>query len=194
MTSLTIYEYLERISSLLRTDVRRSGIGLGLQPVQLEALHYLGRCNRYSDTPLAVADYLGLTKGTVSQTLGILESNKLIEKQPDTRDKRIVHVRLTQMGQNVLEQSVPPRVLETALASLSEAESEALMVPLNKLLSRIQQANGLKSFGACMSCRHHELRDDSQRHCALTNEPLSELDAGKICREHTPPPSESGPD
>ena len=74
MKTEQIYEYLERIANLLRTDTRKLGVGKGLQPVQMEALHYLSCCNRYSNTPVAVSDYLGLTKGTVSQTLGVLEN------------------------------------------------------------------------------------------------------------------------
>ena len=31
------------------------------------------KANRYSNTPQALADYLGLTKGTVSQTLLLLD-------------------------------------------------------------------------------------------------------------------------
>ena len=82
MKTEPIYQYLERMANLLRTDTRRSMVEKGLQPVQLEALHYLSQCNRYSDTPAAVADFLGLTKGTVSQTLGLLENVGMIEKLP----------------------------------------------------------------------------------------------------------------
>ena len=41
--------------NLVRADVRAVCHASGVRPVQLEALHYLTQCNRYSDTPQAVA-------------------------------------------------------------------------------------------------------------------------------------------
>src|SRR3546814_13923422 len=41
----------------------------GLNPAQWEALRFLATANKYSRSPTALAEYLGATKGTVSQTL-----------------------------------------------------------------------------------------------------------------------------
>ncbi|CAL1239541.1 DNA-binding transcriptional regulator, MarR family [Candidatus Methylocalor cossyra] len=186
MNAVEIYEYLERIANLLRTDVRRTGLASGLQPVQMEALHYLGRCNHYSNTPVAVAEFLGLTKGTVSQTLGVLEGNRLIEKEADAKDRRVVHLRLTAEGERLLAESIPPQVLKAAAAAWSEAEARAVADALERFLRQLQWANGLKTFGACRTCRHHRREADGSRWCGLTSEPLTESDALKICREHAP--------
>ena len=74
MNTNPIFYTVERLSELLKVDSRQAGVEQGLQPVQVEVLHYLSICNKYSDTPMAVTEYLGLTKGTVSQTLKVLES------------------------------------------------------------------------------------------------------------------------
>jgi len=188
MKTAEIYEFLERIANLVRTDVRRTGTGNRLQPVQVEALHYLSRCNKYSNTPVAVAEFLGLTKGTVSQTLGVLEGNGLIEKQPDARDRRVVHLGLTEKGEQVVEESLPPQILRTAIDGLSEAEGERTLEVLDLLLRRLQQANRLRTFGACKTCRHHVLEAEGAR-CGLTSEALTYGDAEKVCREHEVPPA-----
>lgn len=73
MSAIALYDYLERLTSLMRAWSREQPLVAELQSVQLSALHYLARCNRYSDTPLGVTEYLGLTKGTVSQSLKVLE-------------------------------------------------------------------------------------------------------------------------
>ena len=184
MSTHAIYEYLERIANLIRTDIRKSGMAHGLQPVQLEALHYLSRCNRYSNNPVAVAEFLGLTKGTVSQTLNVLEQSGLIERWPDPRDKRLVHLGLTQAGEAVMERSIPPALLQTALEDVSPEFPDEAVAVLQALLRRLQQANGLKTFGTCKTCRHHAIGADGGRHCQLTGEALTELDAEKLCREH----------
>jgi len=70
---------IERIGRLLSTDAHAAG----LLPVQWEVLRYLRRANRFSRTPAALTAYLGLTKGTVSQTLRALEGRGLVRKRVD---------------------------------------------------------------------------------------------------------------
>ena len=184
MKTAQIYQYLERISNLLRTDTRRAMVEKGLQPVQLEALHYLSHCNRYSDTPAAVADFLGLTKGTVSQTLGLLENVGLIEKLPDCKDRRVVHLRVTVRGSKVITETIPPKSLQSALGKISASEQDFIVEALNKVLMAMQAANQLRTFGVCKSCRHHCIQADQQHCCALTGELLQDGDIDRICREH----------
>jgi len=180
-----VYDYLERISNLIRMGARRTEPFKGLQPVQLEALHYLASCNRYSNTPVAVAEYLGLTKGTVSQTLSILEGNGLIAKMPDVRDRRVVRLVLTEQGENLIREAIPPRVLKLAVETLPEEFCGEMLVVLQTILQAMQKANQLKSFGVCKTCRHHRLEEHGSRWCGLTREPLFPADAEKICREHS---------
>nr|MBA3613554.1 MarR family transcriptional regulator [Nitrospirales bacterium] len=71
MSAQEANDVLERLTNLQRMEARAFGLRYGLQPVQMEALTYLTQCNRYSNTPQAVAEYLGLTKGTVSQSLQV---------------------------------------------------------------------------------------------------------------------------
>lgn len=184
-TSDQVYDYLERIGNLVRMGERRVDGFKGLQPVQLEALHYLSSCNRYSNTPLAVADYLGLTKGTVSQTLSVLESYGLIEKIPDVSDKRVVRLVLTPSGQQLADEAIPPPMLKVAVESLTEATCGEIVAGLQSLLQAMQKANRLKSFGLCRTCRHHRREPEGSRWCALTREALLPADGEKICREHT---------
>jgi DNA-binding MarR family transcriptional regulator len=181
-----MYEQMERIANLMRASVRRSGINRGLQPVQVEALHYLHRCNAYSNTPMAVAEFLGLTKGTVSQTLAVLENAGLVTKTMDARDRRVVHLTLTADGVSVLEDAIPPRSLNTALEGMEQADMQTLGTALESLLLSLQQTNGLKTFGVCSTCRFHENTPESGVSCKLTSEALSPPDREKICREHKP--------
>lgn len=183
VNAIDLQDRLERLCSLLRSESRAFGAALGLQPVQLEVLHYLALCNRYSDTPQAVADYLGSTKGTVSQTLNVLERKGLVSKKQDARDKRVQHLSVTATGRGVLKKILPAPYLRHGCALLSEERVNALGEGLTELLRMLQQSNGLKSFGQCRSCRFNRERDDGF-FCALTQEPLSKQDAELICREH----------
>jgi DNA-binding MarR family transcriptional regulator len=187
MKTEKIYDHLERIANLLRTDTRKAGVGKGLQPVQMEALHYLSQCNRYSNTPAAVADFLGLTKGTVSQTLSVLENAGFIEKRPDAKDKRVVHLQVTDLGDALLAESIPPQTLQTAMALTNEAEQAVILDALSRVLRALQQANQRRVFGVCKECKHHRIEAENAHRCALTGEVLQAEDGEKICREHEKP-------
>ncbi|MEY4683740.1 MAG: hypothetical protein RLZ25_199 [Pseudomonadota bacterium] len=181
-----MYERMERIANLMRASLRKSGHSKGLQPVQMEALHYLSRCNHYSNTPMAVAEFLGLTKGTVSQTLAVLEGDGLVTKTADTNDRRVVHLKLTEKGKDALSSAIPPEALNSALEQLTLSERQAVDSALQTLWISLQKVNGLKTFGVCASCTYHRRSDDGKASCGLTHEALIEAECDKICREHLP--------
>ncbi|GAB4115830.1 MAG: MarR family transcriptional regulator [Acidobacteriota bacterium] len=182
---MRIRELLERINHLLRAEERHSGGGL--QFVHLQILDYLGRCNRYSDTPAAVADYLGLTRGTVSQSLIRLESRGLIVKITDLRDGRRVHLHLTPSGRKVADSARREQLLDRALRSLPPEFAPHLEHSLTRLLVELQRCHGGVAFGVCRTCRHFQTDPGGAGHrCGLTGEALSEPDSHLLCREHQP--------
>lgn len=177
-----LFDLLERLSSLTRVWFRQHPLLADLQPIQLSALLYLSRCNRYSNTPLAVTEYLGLTKGTVSQSLKALEAKGLIVKTQDQADKRSVHLDLTEPARALLGAVMPPEFLATASARMGEraADLEALLADL---LRTIQQHEDVPGFGLCKTCRFHR-RTTTGGFCELTQEPLAPTERELICREH----------
>ncbi|MGB5811627.1 MAG: MarR family winged helix-turn-helix transcriptional regulator [Polyangiales bacterium] len=176
-----IYGVLTQLGSLLRAESRAES---GLQPVQVQVLHYLSICNRYSDTPAAVADYLGLTKGTVSQTLRVLAESGWVDKAADPDDGRVVHLKLTRSGEKRLGGVAPPRVLEDAVGRLTAAEQERTRDALLRLLRGLQQSNGGLTFGVCHTCSHFRTKAPGKFRCGLTEEPLAVRETRLICREH----------
>lgn len=179
-----IYNYVERINNLLRVDSRSKGAEYGLQPIQLEALHYLSICNKYSNTPMAVTEYLGQTKGTVSQTLKVLENKKYLSKHSDIDDKRMTHLKVTALGQTVLKRSIPTPKFMRACEELPKEVQVQVKSSLNHLLVSFINANDLKSFGVCNSCRHHQRNKENQYFCGLVKVALSDNEINLICREH----------
>jgi len=180
------HDLIERLCNLVRADVRAVCHEYGMRPVQLEALRFLTQCNRYSDTPQAVAEYLGLTKGTVSQTLKVLKKKALLRKQSDTRDKRLVHLKPTARGRRLVERAVPAEALTLGIDKLSRSESQVTVESLRFLLRSVQQANELKTFATCHTCRFNQKREGGY-FCELTQEPLAEQDIVLLCREHQYP-------
>ncbi|MFW9078761.1 MarR family winged helix-turn-helix transcriptional regulator [Pseudomonas sp. P2757] len=180
-----LFDLLERLSSLTRVWFREHPLLAELQPIQLSALLYLARCNRYSNTPLAVTDYLGLTKGTVSQSLKALELKGFVNKVPDVRDKRSVHLELTATARTLIEAVMPPDFLRNAAERMgaSAGDLEGLLL---ELLRNIQRAENVPSFGLCRTCRFHQTSATGAV-CGLTGEPLVAREIDLICREHRLP-------
>ena len=181
-----LLDLIERLGNLLRADQRRAAAGL--QPVHLQVLDYLARCNRFSDTPAAITAYLGATKGTVSQSLAVLEREALVQRREDEQDRRMVHLALTRAGiREVREARLPPG-WEKSLARLAPEERETADRALAHLLQLLQQANGQRTFGQCHGCRHLQESGRAYR-CGLNGESLSASDTRRICHEHEYPPA-----
>lgn len=168
MTSETIQiqQLLERIAALLRGERRNKLVELGLLPVQFDALCYLGECNRYSDTLMALCEYLGQTKGTVSQTLKVLEKKGLIERHADAKDKRVIHLKPSETGLALLAELTQSPLL-CALYTEHGFDSR-LTSALAALLKQLQQTNCGRAFGVCHQCRYNQSPAEGHFQCGLT--------------------------
>lgn len=164
----------------MRADLREVGTRHGLKLAQVEALTYLAMANRYSDTPIGLTEYLGVTKGTVSQTLIALEKKGFVDKVPDERDRRIVHCHLTAAGKAVAREAMPAG----ALRQLDDDSCAEAAAALRTLLGQVQRANEGRAFGVCETCAHFR-REARGFRCGLTHEPLTRPESLQLCREHT---------
>ena len=179
---MRLWTLIERLANLRR----REAAGTGLAPVHTEVLAYLLRCNRYSNTPGAVAEYLGLTKGTTSQTIGVLVRRGHIAKRADGRDRRVIHLELTREGRE-LANTLEPSAWTPAAEGLPASQRVAAEDVLEELLRILQQQRGHRTFGACGTCRFLMPEGPGTFRCGLTREPLAPYETHLICREHEAP-------
>src|SRR4030088_1584610 len=149
---LVLLELVERLGNLMRTELRKAGADETLQPVHRQALVYLSRANRYSNTPQALADYLGLTKGTVSQTLLLLDRRGLIERFEDDVDRRVVRLRLSTSGERLLYETQPALPWQNATRNISPNRVRNAVSALREALMTLQEDNEGTTFGTCQSC------------------------------------------
>lgn len=173
---------LERLARLVRAGDHAGGFA----PAQWEALRYLARANRFSRTPAALADYLGATRGTVSQTLIALEEKGLINKIVSPRDRRSVELSLTPEGAALLSQDALKDLARDVDAS---GEANGLVQGLEAVLHQALVRRGGRAFGICRTCRHFRPggpggKASNSHYCTLLDAPLSDADAGLVCFEH----------
>lgn len=184
MEHKTVFDTVERISALIRSEERKKCTEFGLQIVHLQALDYISRCNKYSDTPAALANYLGMTRGTVSQTLLLLEKKGFIKKTTDGNDRRVIHLSLLPEGQDILEKTRLCDLFRQASSILESPGNANYQEALSAVLTALQKSNKSYTFGLCKTCHYFSQVLDGYS-CGLTKEPLSLQDSEKICQEHT---------
>ncbi len=177
---------LERLARLMRAGEHLEG----LNPAQWEALRYLARANRFSNSPGALTLYLGATKGTNTQTVKALERKGFVSKAVRPGEKRSVALHLTPKGVAALAND-PWARLSASAGDLGEKTQRRLAKGLKSLL-QLELAHGQhQSFGQCSTCRFFREKgleaDASGPHqCMLLDEPLTPADSAHICVEHEP--------
>lgn len=163
--------------------VAAEGYGRGLQPVQWQALTYLGAANRFSRTPTALTAWLGQTKGSVSQTIMALEQKGLVSRRQDPDDQRVVRLELTDAARAMLG-APPPSIGASMLSRLSGDERDAFMALIARMLIGTIREQGGRPFGQCRTCRHFETTaEQGSCRCALLDVSLSDEDSRHICYE-----------
>ena len=173
---------LERLARLIRQGAHAES----LIPVQWEALRYLARANRFSNSPGALARYIGATKGTVSQTIGRLVKKGLISKTARSDDTRSITLSLTEAAHQILAKD-PLRMLAGDIEGLSGKTHRRLSRGVAELLVKEARRQGQPLFGTCGDCRYfREGSAGSAPICMKDNMLLSPEERGRFCIEHTP--------
>lgn len=177
---------LQRLSRLLR----QSEYETGLNPAQWEALCYLAQCNKFSNNPSALTNYLGSTKGTISQTLNALERKALISKQKQSQDPRKISISLTKTGKDLLDKHQFHQRIFDPLNKFSKQQQAIFEEIIESILKTELTRRHNTTFGMCKSCIHfsfnHDKNNEFSPHlCKLLNVALSDKNKEEICAEHS---------
>jgi len=162
----------------------------GLNPAQWEALRYVARANRNSCSPSALADFMGSTKGTVSQTLKALENKGLIQRKRRDGDRRSVQISVTAIGQSVLSMD-PLGKIHDALAPCDRNIQGEVVAVLERLLDAVQLHQRISEFGPCLDCMHYKPEECTKTNsvgcrCGVSGDLFSALEIDRICADFSP--------
>ena len=167
-----IVALLERVTRL----VRAAEHGGDLNPAQWEALRYLSRANRFSNSPTALTHYLGATKGTISQTVKSLVRKGYLEKIVRPEERRSVALNVTEKGRAVLTGNSWIK-LEDAAGELGGKTRRRLERGLRGLLDDALSRGDHRPFGSCASCRHL----GAAMRCTAFNENMTQSEMTLLC-------------
>ena len=167
---------INRLARLDSTDSWTSD----LNPTQRAAMEYLDAANRFSRAPSHVAEFLGTTRGTMSQTLKALLRKGYVSEERSESDKRSISYALTDHGIAILRGK---NILSEAFGNLSPTQSAALETLLSDGLRTALGSNNHRPFGQCSTCAFH-INQRGKSFCKLLSMPLNTGDSEKICVEH----------
>jgi len=89
-------------------------------------------------SPAEIADRTGVTRATITGLVDTLERAKLVERTPNSDDRRMTAVALTPQGEALLVKILPAHFRQMAwlMSPLNESERETLVRLLTKVLGR----------------------------------------------------------
>lgn len=184
--ALHFTELTLQLAELLLHEMHRFAALHRMDIVHLRALLFLERANRYSNTLVGLTDYLGLTKGTVSKSVALLEQAGHLRRTLDSHDRRLQHLTLTDSGEDIVDRLLAHLRLGDIARHMGLPQTQQATQMLRHVLSTCQRLNQRRSFGICQGCRHHQ-RTPNGGFCGLTQQPLDEDQSQRLCREFASP-------
>lgn len=177
-------DYLSTIATTVRNGYMAQANERGLQAVHLQILHYLTRCNHLSDSFTSLCQFLGQTKGSLSQSVSLLEKKGLITKEIDQKDRRKSHLKLTSEGKYLAEDIRHP--FYAGAQELSEKKQQKLTDLLATLVQHTKKTEGHPIFGTCKQCKHLVTKNKRRKKkctytCGLIQDSLPSSSLNKIC-------------
>jgi DNA-binding MarR family transcriptional regulator len=122
-----IMETMMHVGRIVRNSMHISSSIAELTLLQLETLIYLARNPQVH--MVEVANYFHITKPTATSMLNKLVSLKLVKRDENKLDRRVVRVNLSELGKNLLEETQKKKKekFTAILAELSQEDKEHLL-------------------------------------------------------------------
>jgi DNA-binding MarR family transcriptional regulator len=169
---------LSKIGLAMKSQAWSRAPAEGVTPTQAQILVLLR--DRVEGARLsAIAEALGITAPTASDTVASLVAKKLVVRGRDQKDGRAARFGLSRNGASIAARAGAwPDFLQTAVGTLDAAEQTAFLRALVKMIRTLQEAGDVPVQRMCVDCRFFRphAHPDPQRphHCAFVDAPFGE--------------------
>jgi DNA-binding MarR family transcriptional regulator len=180
---------LGKIGIALKQQAWAEAGGRGLTPTQGQVLALL-RANPQGLRLGALAEQLGVTAATTSDSVTALHRKGLVTKEPTADDGRGVVVLLTPTGSwEAAAAAAWPDFLLEAVGELSTAEQAGFLRVLIAMIRTLQEKRRIPVARMCVSCRFFRpmAHDDPvyPHHCAFVDAPFGDGELRLDCPDHS---------
>ncbi|MCY9517835.1 MarR family winged helix-turn-helix transcriptional regulator [Paenibacillus apiarius] len=125
-------------------DLNLSSFGITESKLDLLLLLILHQ-DKEGITPSSIAARLGIRRASATALLDWLEKRNWIERQPNENNRRMVHVRITPEGRNLVDQILPTfwSTCESFISDLEVEEQAVLQKIVMKLNGSLERRLGV---------------------------------------------------
>jgi DNA-binding MarR family transcriptional regulator len=185
---------LAKIGIALKQQAWAEAGGRGLNPTQGQVLALL-RANPNGLRLGALAEQLGVTSATASDSVTALHRKGLVAKEPTPGDGRGVVVVLTPAGSREAAAAAAwPDFLLEAVGELSTDEQATFLRALVAMIRTLQEKGRIPIARMCVSCRFFRpFQHDSPahpHHCAFVDAAFGDGELRLDCPDHSPAPAD----
>ncbi|MEZ4900251.1 MAG: helix-turn-helix domain-containing protein [Saprospiraceae bacterium] len=174
---------LERISEVFRSLLWDHVKVIGLSPIQIQLLIFIG----YHDEELCNVSHLAkefqVTKPTISDAIRVLLKKELIEKRVSDTDRRAYSVVLKPKGEQIKQQT--ENFADPVLSILNQLpfeERRSLFNALSRIIYGMNQTGMLSVQRMCFRCRFYQ-KEGEGHYCRLLQVKLADEDIRLDCPE-----------
>ena len=183
---------LAKIGIALKQQAWAEAGGRGLTPTQGQVLALL-RANPDGLRLRALAEQLGVSAATTSDSVAALHRKGLVAKERTASDGRGVIVVLTPTGSREAAAAAAwPDFLLEAVGELSAAEQATFLRALVAMIRTLQEKGRISVARMCVSCRFFQpFRHDNParpHHCAFVDAPFGDGELRLDCPDHSTAP------
>lgn len=176
----------QRLAAFWRASQWQGVKDMGLNPTQADVL---ARVAARPERIATLADQLGITQSSLSDTVSALVGKGLVARRPDPEDGRARQVLATPKGQTLAAQ-IPeaPPALDAAIATLDASDRGAMLRSLTLIIRSLQAARAIPVQRMCVTCRYfrpHAHDDpDNPHHCTFVDAAFGDAELRMDCPDH----------
>ncbi len=124
--------------NLLMAEARQRVVGRWrLTLPQFDVLAELARADESGFTFVELSRLLLVTSGNLTGIVDRLERQRLVERRPDVKDRRVIRVALTEKGRRVTDRMLPAHAAD--IEEILSFIPYSMLTQLNELLGRLRE-------------------------------------------------------
>jgi DNA-binding MarR family transcriptional regulator len=177
---------LQRLSDMLKAMQWEQARSLGITPLQLQILLFVGYHTPDVNKAANIATELQVSRPTISDAVGSLVTKNLLLMSADRRDRRSYSLVLTEAGIQLMEKAGEYMgQLEDVLDKRPAQEKSILYQSVYSIITGLitPEKGGVQRM--CYNCAHYSGNKKRQHECLFLKKPLLSSELQLDCPVHS---------
>jgi DNA-binding MarR family transcriptional regulator len=175
---------LERISEAFRVLLWNESKDNSLSPIQIQILIFIYFHSHEKCKVGYLASEFNMTKATISDSVKVLLSKKMVTKEVDPSDSRSYSLFLTSEGKKMAGKvSLFASAIAQPLEKMTDEQKTVMLNGLLKLIYDLNKSGVITIQRMCFTCSNYQ-QNNGTHYCNLLKSKLSDNELRVDCPEH----------